>query len=907
MSVTPKSFLKYTMMPGILPRLSALFRSGLAPIAMFIAYVFKNTRLLPGNHAYFNPANAGKFGIRHVIAEAHKNLKHTKKNIDQIIIFYTMVVGLILLFIQFGFMLFAMTVPMAQAAGVGEYWGQFFGENDHDPTYDIAFRFMDRIFGIPGIFGSCLDQGLPCIYDATSGTATGPSNAIPNNFHKGLHQLFLFYNYGLLAIALIIFLYLVTTVVAETAQSGTPFGKRFNHFWAPVRMIFAVALLTPLYFNFNGAQLLTLYAAKAGSNLATNTWGVFNDSIGGATPMGNPENLLAQVKPPPFNTLVGFMYVAHVCREMEILLREGDPKYNKTYDVNAYIVTDPSSNLAVIPFLHAAAPMSSISHVQAVNFSLADKKDSITIRFGEYDQKKYPNERGFVSPYCGEISFNIKEQVPEATATFKAPYLIQERYYDILKGLWEDEELRASARGLVLRTIPNSKENPMAQSAADNRNFVVAKRDFINYAAKHACDTACTLADIDLIAQATGTGSYAPDWSNEFMVYGWGGAGIWYNKIADVNGRMVTAAYNVPVAAKYPYVMEKVLAERRKSDTFLTGRDRFVPGATNDQEMQLAENRYRAETLSRAHAQWNDGFDDSTSNIFYDSIIALFGLQGLMDMQENVDIHPMAKLVALGKALVDSAISNFGFSFGAGVFGGVANLLGQFPLQTVGQGASSFLSQVAFIGLSIGFVLYYIIPFMPFIYFFFAVATWAKSLFEAMIGLPLWAMAHIRIDGEGLPGPTAMNGYYMIFEIFLRPTLIVFGLVVSMIIFAAQVTVLHDVWETVVANLVGHSPAEAAVGTIEKMRSKLDQFFYTIIYTILVYMIGMSSFKLIDLIPDNILRWMGASVSSFSEMTKDPADRLVQFSLMGANRMGSQMQGAMGSLSSLGNLQGRNS
>ena len=41
-------------------------------------------------------------------------------------------------------------------------------------------------------------------------------------------------------------------------------------------------------------------------------------------------------------------------------------------------------------------------------------------------------------------------------------------------------------------------------------------------------------------------------------------------------------------------------------------------------------------------------------------------------------------------------------------------------------------------------------------------------------------------------------------------------------------------------------------------------------------MLAMSSFKLIDLIPDNILRWMGASVQSFGKQQGDPAENLVR-------------------------------
>jgi hypothetical protein len=47
-------------------------------------------------------------------------------------------------------------------------------------------------------------------------------------------------------------------------------------------------------------------------------------------------------------------------------------------------------------------------------------------------------------------------------------------------------------------------------------------------------------------------------------------------------------------------------------------------------------------------------------------------------------------------------------------------------------------------------------------------------------------------------------------------------------------------------------------------------------YAIIVYMIGMSCFKLIDLVPNNILRYMGSNVSTFSDKQEDPAQNLMR-------------------------------
>jgi hypothetical protein len=102
------------------------------------------------------------------------------------------------------------------------------------------------------------------------------------------------------------------------------------------------------------------------------------------------------------------------------------------------------------------------------------------------------------------------------------------------------------------------------------------------------------------------------------------------------------------------------------------------------------------------------------------------------------------------------------------------------------------------------------------------------------------------------------------------------------------------------AGAPGASPATPATSSlVENFRGEIDQFFYTIIYAIIVYMIGMASFKMVDLIPDTILKWMSKSITSFGEAEKDPASGLVQYSLMGTQTIMGQLQGGF---SSIGNL-----
>jgi hypothetical protein len=284
-----------------------------------------------------------------------------------------------------------------------------------------------------------------------------------------------------------------------------------------------------------------------------------------------------------------------------------------------------------------------------------------------------------------------------------------------------------------------------------------------------------------------------------------------------------------------------------------------------------------------------------TSGALETGMNLVFGTHGLFAMtSENTNIHPLAQLIALGKGLVESSIRNIAGSSLTAAMGGLAKAI-DVQAGPLVDAASGFLMGTAFIGLTAGFVLFYVLPFLPFVYFFFAVASWIKTIFEAMVGVPLWALAHLRLDGDGLPGEAAANGYFLIFEIFIRPILSVMGLIAAMVIFTAQVRILNFIWNLVTENVGGHNGNNiiGVVGNINFRRSIVDEFFYTVLYAIIVYLMATSSFKLVDKIPDNILRWMGQGVSSFGDINQDPTENLTRYAALGGMTAGRQAAGGV--------------
>lgn len=953
-SITLGDVARYTLLPAFIPRLRTLLGSGFGSFSFFVALVYRAVRLLPDGHPYLNPANLGRFGLIAVMTEAWRYVRFNRQvlkqnNIDQIIVFGVIIAAVFLLIFQFITLALALFLPSAMAfsfPGGASFATPFdmFAEPSLVGTtlagkqsfYDLSFMFLDRVFGVPGMFGSCIADGVAdsckpmgSMYGAgPTDLAVNDPGVFPWPYHHALHGIFQFYSIGLLVVAIFLLIYFTIVVVAETAQTGTPFGKRFNTLWAPLRLVFAAGLLIPISFGLNAGQYIVLYAAKYGAHFASNGWIGFNQVLisQNSTALGGKELLIGKPGIPDAGELVRFATVMHACKSIEDQYLQPKTALAKIGGkIDAYVKPDPIEAWVVRP--RGKAPGDALAKKMA-DFNTYDEVidwanfSDVIIRFGIEDKGIYQDKLGSVLPVCGEIVFpttvfpGLKgDPLP---AGVSAPAYANEGATMIARSYWEILQFLIFKRANG-EAYPKISTNPTTLPWNVNEKIaqVYFRNHFDNNNAEPLPDAALRKDMVDYInggirtilteAQAREAANTSDPMAinNDLLVRGWAGAGIWYNRIAEINGGFTTAAWNLPRVSKYPDTMESVAAQKAASQVNVSPQEIFSPYVQN-QAFPLIFARGEQERAA-ANAYWGitqwwqttGGFTTSTraansGNVILDIINFLFGTSGLFSIRENANVHPLAQLSTIGKSLVERSVTLLGV--------GVAGTAAQpwVPRELAGiRSALGVVSGFAFsilaIGASAGFVLYYIIPFLPFIYFFFAVAGWVKAIFEAMVGVPLWALAHIRIDGNGLPGDAAMNGYYLVLEIMLRPILIVFGLIASVTIYAASVQVLNDIFNIAVANVTGidMDGAKAIAGfTMENLRGSIDTFFYTIVYVILVYMLGMSSFKLIDLIPGSLLRWMGSSASPFQDSGDGAANQLVGYGTIGGNIVFGQLAGA---------------
>jgi len=862
--------------------------SGFQYIAFFVALVYQLVRLIPEGHPYTDTNNIGRFSIRHVIAEAANHLTFNLKNVDQIILFCLILIGMIIGLIQLAALLISISFAPAIAA-IPSFTELFVAKN---PTQDIAFMFMDLVFGMPGIFDSCIATGAKCT--TLNGSAVGEGakhifggsylggindgNTIPFPIHVGLHNMLQIYSYGLLVIAAFITIYFIFVVLAETAQSGTPFGKRFNKVWAPIRIVVAFGLLIPIGAQgLNSSQYLVLYAAKFGSAFASNGWLIFNNTLTSSY-LGEVDNLIATANPPEVGSLMQFLFVAKTCAEYY--------KLNDEIDIHPYLVRTPASATPNL-LINAGTTYDEL-------LAFANGESKVTMRFGVENSKDYALYKGFVKPLCGEMQFTLSDG--RIYSTVNGTKIMEEAYFSAFTSsyfVWFADNFPLV---YVKKYSPKHNKTDLHLPGKNfYTNFLNHYQEKLNNALKEAVEA----------EKSSGRWQENIEGLKE---RGWGGGAIWYNRIAEMNGALTTAILNVPVPTLYPAVMENVKDIKIQTDKNISTSNRFDPKLANGQEVKgmNADDKTQANILYQAFQDWQDsGMQLSshtapTGNIIIDIINGIFGTQGLFDMRANAKSHPLAQLSTIGRSLIEAAIQNIGLAIIGGISGVLVGSLSSFIGAAAGV-AAGFLISIATIAMSIGFVLFYVLPFLPFVYFFFAVTGWIKGIFEAMVGAPLWALAHIRIDGNGLAGQAAATGYFLIFEVFLRPILITFGLLASTSIFSAMVLMLNEIFELVVANLTGFSGVGKKDGTIsmEMFRGPLDEFMFTVVYAVIVYLMGMSSFKLIDNIPNNILRWMGQNISTFNDSREDPAQSLMGTAWIGGERTFSSLGGGLSGIANM--------
>jgi conjugal transfer/type IV secretion protein DotA/TraY len=881
--ITTGKVLKTLFMPEIGPRISQIGKR-FGGFAYFLAQIFYSCRLIPAGHPVLQSANIGYFGFVDVISTAAANLQLRKENTDQIVMFAAVILSMVLL-IANGLAIAAYTVfdvggamaadpnivmttnaagQTAGAATSAAASGSIF-KSPVENT-DLALEFLNRVFGASNV----TFLGAP---GATAGDLG--STAIKD----ALYAMLSIYSTAMMVIAVIIVLYYAFTVVGESAMTGQPFGKRFNSFWAPIRLVIGLGLLVPLAGGLNAAQYATLFAAKMGSGLASYSWSIFVQKL------ANTNLISENVPTPVVSQLVYNIVQFEACRAVA-----NDHKWFDNVKVNV-VPTDQGTILRWDR--EARAAMQAAATYTPVGAAVAGAAkvtgvmghDNIPAACGEI----------FIPKKSSTIGQN-KDSILSGDDLKTSMDTMHEQYLAMtLKIIGVDKSGNTSSGGV----------RPAVEELAKNTSSFKSKpEDFqaspesepIRNATASAIETSSKEVSEKIVKDFMK--SYREHFEGQlsskisaFDNKGWMGAGLFYVQISDLNGSLINI-----IRSSFPRVTGSMVAipseEAMKDSDWFWGNGK-TDGAAFDNETMRAMQKTMTFINAAAVSGTNAEMEKSRAyrqDFFTTFIIDLFGADDLREFRAASQTNPLADLMALGNALFNKAFDYIGWILGAVVLSGALGIFVSAVSLGVTMGTVGAASPLAFgaigatviggiikpiagilifistLGAAVGLFIAYVVPLLPLVFFFFAVTAWVLEVVEAMVGLPLWALAHIRIDGDGL-GQSTQTGYTVIFGIIVRPFVILFAFIIGIILYSAAMQIIKQMFNTYVGS-IGVGEADAITYVI-----------YCIMYATMSFTLAMLCFKQCDQMSSNIMRWFGGSDPRYNDGQPDPADPMRQLAL----------------------------
>ncbi len=182
--------------------------------------------------------------------------------------------------------------------------------------------------------------------------------------------------------------------------------------------------------------------------------------------------------------------------------------------------------------------------------------------------------------------------------------------------------------------------------------------------------------------------------------------------------------------------------------------------------------------------------------------------------------------------------------------------------------------------LTVGVLLSFMVPLYPFLVYVFAVIGWFILVIEAVVAMPLVALGVTHPEGHDILGK-GEQALMIILGVFLRPALMVMGLIAGMIVSYVGLRVLILGYSTFLVDLFNPMSAttssKASYGNIRAaagiatgnlllqgsslwggiLKAIITYPVLLFIFASLAYQMVIASFSLIFALPDFVLRWIG--------------------------------------------------
>jgi len=639
-----------------------------------------------------------------------------------------------------------------------------------------------------------------------------------------LESVFQAFNSILCAVGAAWLAYHLIGATIQTAHYGKVLGPKGHTTIAPMRVMTGIGLLTPAIKGMCMAQILALYVAVWGGNFASVAWGLYASSL-------TAPQLVAPALPAT-TTLTNQILELETCYAFQHEMAVG------VFQVGGSAVGAMISNVpASWPSAQAGTNV-----VDNVSLSVGNAINAVTaaISGSSYSASSSSHRVNVTWDYgaCGRLEgvFAFGGGDSAVVAFDKARMAA----IDQARAIWRDAVTPIAA---TLETTSGDRYTAATYTAALTKAVSAA------LSVKSTLNTGFTNAANTLINTENGGTGSASSFATAASKYGWVTAGTYFMTAANLQSAASYLASQIPT--------QQAVEERTAH-----------PAGFDPTRLDVGTVNYLADldsALSATETTWKetDAIPDLTKSVLTGNvnnksssgasgILSIVGKQ-IETISQNylsgtqsigVSDSPIVEMSKFGNDIINMI---YGLLFAGGLIslatGGIAGVAT--AAASVASGGFAIVGALVGGLFLIGVEHAYVLPMLVYVGFLFSVIQCLLIVVEAVIATPVWALMHIRFDGDDFVAQHQAAGYSILFNLFLRPVITVMSLMLSVGVMSA------GIW------LLNHTFIAATIGATGGGMGVTGGIVFALMEGFLAWRIVVFATSIPQRAPEQVARWFG--------------------------------------------------
>lgn len=797
-----------------------------------------------------------------------------------------------------------------------------FATNDSSLLYlSKIFGYMNGIIPVVGVStGFSVENSGPnagpAITAASGGAiagATGPSITL-------LGTMFQTFNSVILAVAVLVVVYTTIVGLLNTAHEGQFMGKNWNNLWIPLRMVFGIALLVPTLSGYCILQMVMMWAIVQGVGAADTLWNTvlaYVDIAGSpyaqatVPSVGYKDSLTTLFRglvcaesalqrdpsfnsdPPAGSNYCGVNSKSSYCIASQLLGPNGATTFMNMPGITSFML-GPAGNCGTLSWCNSMVlatktaktgfPCSGPDGANSLACSACKTEiealktvypalDKIAKNFVQYDAQY----RSFMIQVYNSQDITVTDPKTGESTTIKG------NGRTVAVPAWVQAYCTDKQISPCTRNFNTGDGLPDPGLTKDSVPSDVVKGLYWTYGLMKDP----TFQGLDPNFMATISGQFSKGLDELFIEVTKKMSDAIANPTENLTNTDLqdAAATGWITAGSYYYTIAKMNQNNLKDMMPLlevTFPDSGPPSSYDSSLYGYRNNYIAAASLVNASTpsaglEGSGNLPSSTEELSALSGNVTEAIQSSTEGSLGGDSNPLVQAQSAGYAIL--MIAQIGFMLLLTITFFMA-LAGNISVYVLGTGVTNPIGpalQLMFIVVmpavaalfgimvSLGATLSVYLPLVPFIIFTFGAIGWLTSTIETMVAGPLVALGIIAPGGHHELLGKAEPALMLLFNVFLRPSLMIFGLVAAMLLASVVVGMINDAFWRVMTSISAGSSSSKSAGEAANVMSPLTLILFLCAYVMLVVAALNKCFAAIHIIPERVMSWIGHQAQGYGE------------------------------------------